>query len=330
MTKAEPFVSFFGLSIGEWGVNVFFFVSGFLIAKSWFSRQNLIDFVWARVKRIYPALWSSTLFHILVASVFWTYVPMTEFLSSSSTVSYLFKNSTMLPLVGAQLVLPGTFKGWDGRFNVPLWTLPVELQMYGLLAVLGVTGILRWRGIAVVMLTVSAIVWWSSELKLFEIVDAYRFRLMFFFFIGVAFFSFSEQIVVSSKWMMMSGIALLSLWLFPKGLRVVGLAVLTPGLVCWAAYIQGGVIRKFNRMGDYSYGLYIFAFPLQVFLFREMIGSHFSPYVHFVASEAATLLMAIPSWHFIEKRALNAELPPILVRLRSYCSGSKRSDEEKR
>jgi len=33
----------------------------------------------------------------------------------------------------------------------------------------------------------------------------------------------------------------------------------------WLAYIPGGVIRRFNELGDYSYGIYIYAFPLQGF-----------------------------------------------------------------
>ena len=66
--------------------------------------------------------------------------------------------------------------------------------------------------------------------------------------------------------------------------------------------MPGGVIRRFNRIGDYSYGLYILCFPIQqaFVAFDPAIG----PGALFLCSFPAVLAVAILSWHFIEHPAL--------------------------
>ena len=73
-------------------------------------------------------------------------------------------------------------------------------------------------------------------------------------------------------------------------------------LLFWLAYVPGGVIRKFNRLGDYSYGVYIYAFPVQqslVALVPAMTVAALQP-----AALAATMSLAALSWHCIESKAL--------------------------
>jgi len=67
-------------------------------------------------------------------------------------------------------------------------------------------------------------------------------------------------------------------------------------------YGIGGRIRAFNRIGDYSYGVYIYAFPLQGLV--QWIHPGASPLEKTAYATILTLLFAIPSWHLIEKPAL--------------------------
>ena len=53
---------------------------------------------------------------------------------------------------------------------------------------------------------------------------------------------------------------------------------------------------------DYSYGLYIFAYPVQQTLIWGTGMT--SPALHIAASLAITLMLAMLSWHFIEEPAL--------------------------
>lgn len=59
---AEPLVQLCGLSLGSWAVDVFFVVSGFLVTKSWYRREDLVGFLYARFMRIFPALWVAVFF----------------------------------------------------------------------------------------------------------------------------------------------------------------------------------------------------------------------------------------------------------------------------
>jgi peptidoglycan/LPS O-acetylase OafA/YrhL len=74
--------------------------------------------------------------------------------------------------------------------------------------------------------------------------------------------------------------------------------------VFWFALIPGGAIRRFNELGDYSYGLYIFAWPMMQTAF--LIAPELSPHELFILSTPAILLAAAASWHWVERPALDA------------------------
>ncbi|MCI0501914.1 MAG: acyltransferase, partial [Epsilonproteobacteria bacterium] len=62
--------------------------------------------------------------------------------------------------------------------------------------------------------------------------------------------------------------------------------------------------KVFSKTGDYSYGLYIYAFPVQqtlVHFYREDMNV----YIFFVASFVITFILSILSWHLFEKKILN-------------------------
>jgi len=55
-TAAEPLKELTRWSAGSHAVNIFFSLSGFMVAASWERSRNLFDFVIARILRIMPAL----------------------------------------------------------------------------------------------------------------------------------------------------------------------------------------------------------------------------------------------------------------------------------
>jgi peptidoglycan/LPS O-acetylase OafA/YrhL len=72
--------------------------------------------------------------------------------------------------------------------------------------------------------------------------------------------------------------------------------------VLYLAYVPKGWLLHFNRLGDYSYGLYLFAFPIQQAL--KAVWPGLQPWPMFASAALLTLLCAIASWHLIEKPAL--------------------------
>lgn len=76
---------------------------------------------------------------------------------------------------------------------------------------------------------------------------------------------------------------------------------LTYGLL-WFALVLAGAIRRFDLIGDYSYGIYIICFPIQQTL--VMLDPQITPSWLLLCSFPAVLAFAILSWHFIEHPAL--------------------------
>ena len=72
--------------------------------------------------------------------------------------------------------------------------------------------------------------------------------------------------------------------------------------VFWCAYVPDGWIRKYNNLGDYSYGLYIYAFPVHQTLAALRPG--IAPLPMFLAAFPLSLGLAVVSWHVVEKPSL--------------------------
>jgi len=77
---AEPFKISLGLTLGTIAVDIFFITSGFLIASSFFEKNNIIAFVWARILRIYPALIIALIFCVFMVGLFFTTNMTSEYL----------------------------------------------------------------------------------------------------------------------------------------------------------------------------------------------------------------------------------------------------------
>lgn len=307
ITTKEPVERIFGAGLGHFGVDVFFFVSGLLICKSWYRHASLADFVWARVARIYPALWVSTLIFAFGFGSALSSLNLIEYLSHPSTWSYVLENSSMLPGIGAQIYLPGVFDGH--AFNTPLWTLPHEIQMYTLLAVLGVSGLLRLRASCAILALfgLAQMVLHANGLSSYEAEG--RSRFIFFFFSGALAYQYRDIIRVGHS-LLFAGLAVTLvgyLGATELPVRRLALSLALPTYTLWFAYAMQGRIKAYNNLGDYSYGIYIYAFPVQMAIAGLDWGA--TPLIRFILAMVLVLPPAYFSWHFLESRALKLKRP---------------------
>jgi peptidoglycan/LPS O-acetylase OafA/YrhL len=314
-SAAEPFFRTMGRGLGDFGVDIFFVVSGFLVTKSLLGKDSVGTFAWARLTRVFPALWLSTLIWVLVAGLLLSPLSAGTFWSQSETLTYILKNSTMLPGAGAQVELPNAFPFTVDAFNIPLWTLPHELQMYGLLAVLGAVGLARrgWIFIGIATFGLVGLILDHAGMDLG--LGATRLRFLFFFFAGASLYSYRNFILLRQSvfWGLCSAVLCVCLLTREMAIRQLALAIATPYLVLALAYGPRGPIRRFNAFGDYSYGIYIFAFPLQLMLANYLQVDR--PLMLFLFSMCAVLPLAALSWHYVESKLLKVPAPAWVERV---------------
>ena len=90
--------------------------------------------------------------------------------------------------------------------------------------------------------------------------------------------------------------------LFLKGASLGLYPFLLCYLVLWCALVPGGVLTHYRKLGDYSYGLYLWQFPIQQCLARAVPG--LQPWSMMALAFPITLVFAVASWTWIESPAL--------------------------
>lgn len=132
-------------------------------------------------------------------------------------------------------------------------------------------------------------------------ISAIGIRLFSMFFIGVAFFVWRDSIVLSSRAFYIA-LIVIALSAFQKDSFFVVYNILLAYVVFYIAYIPSGKIRNFNKVGDFSYGIYIYAFPVQQTVIA--LVADISVLSLIFVSFIITMICAFISWHVIENRCL--------------------------
>jgi peptidoglycan/LPS O-acetylase OafA/YrhL len=294
-------------TLGGLGVLIFFSVSGFLVAQSWSADPHVLRFAARRLLRIWPGLAAVVLLATFVWGPLVSPLPWREYLRQPQLPEYL--HNLWFDMKGA---LPIDFQGNALRFavNGPLWTIPLELKCYLVLGLLGVSGLLRWKWLVITLTAAVAYRYAIVEARGDLLADhlgwtlEQHFLLEFglFFAMGVVLQYFFDgdprrmgAIVIAS---VVAGLAAIHL-----ERPLLGLLLVVPCTVLWIATASTPVLRSVGRFGDFSYGLYIFAFPIQQTLIWLNKGRlSWAPL--FLVTLVACLAMAFMSWHLVEKRAL--------------------------
>lgn len=317
-----------GATAGEWwpygsrwalsnlAVPMFFVLSGFLVTAS-VDRLRFDQFLINRLVRIVPGLTVVVLFAGFVLGPLLTVDSLSAYFHDKEFHSY-FLNAIGLH----RDALPGLFvTNPEQKINGSLWTVPHEVSCYFLLVILSVAGVLRHRWLvlaATLGLYAAAILvfyldragirfpFWSSLTYIFLWRGAAH--LVPLFLTGVLFYRFRYEIPRRGLLAFLSAALLVTVavvgdapwedipmvWLFTAPLFAY-LAIYL-GLSAWFAIpLLAGL--------DYSYGIYLYGYPVQQTLIHFMPGMR-NYVLFFFVSAVPTVLLAALSWHFIEKPAL--------------------------
>lgn len=296
----QPMEVLTGHALGALAVWVFFAVSGYFIAASFARSRSIADFLAARGLRLFPGLLVSLLVVTLGMGPFVSTLGPVAYLGHPETWMAILRNIT---LVSPQYTLPGVFEtNPHPTVQGSIWTLIHEVLCYGLVFLAGVAGLLHRRR----AMTVAILVWlglWilPGVVELPVPGRAMQTReLSFPFVLGMTFWLWRDRLPLS-VWGV-AGTVALAVALQDTAFGFAALCLAIAYVTFWLAYVPRGAIRAFNRLGDYSYGMYIYAFPVQglaVWLFGPM-----TPWENIALALPATLVCAVLSWHLVEHPAL--------------------------
>ncbi len=307
-------------------VDFFFVISGFLVTASWRRDPRLGPYLRKRTLRIYPAF--------LLASAFCAFVVGP--LGADNTAAYWrgfhgLKFALYLFLLPADVVGPdrtGLFahQPYPGVLDGSFWTLRYEFELYLLVAAFGLLGLFRPRarlGVALLFALLS-LVYAVSQVTGWAVVPDREFawagsparwlRLLVCFLSGMTVCLWRDRLPFSRLGLGVSlGVLALAAGM-GEGLDA-ALPLFGAYALFYAAFAPGLRLQGFACYGDFSYGVYLFAFPIQQLLVRDF-GPHLTPGRLFLAAFALTLACAALSWHLVEKPALAwkraTPRPPIL------------------
>lgn len=288
-------------------VDGFFAISGFLIASSWVRNPSLREFSVARALRIFPGLWVCLFVVAFVIAPIGVAIQggsPGELLWSRGPIDYVLNNSVLnvyhTGIAGTPRNVP--YPGvWDGV----LWTLIFELLCYVAVALAGLAGLLnrRWPAAAVfaLFLGLSALVSYPVAAVPTVLQMVARFSLVFA--AGTLLHQFRDAIPARWSWVAVSTAVVVAAGLLTPNYRVLAALPLAYAVVTSGALLHH---QRLRLRTDLSYGVYIYAWPMQQLLVICGMG-FLDPPVFAMVAAVVTLPLATLSWFLVEKRALSVK-----------------------
>lgn len=283
----------------------FFVISGFLVAKSFVNTPSLKEYFIKRAKRILPAYVVVVVFSVLIFS-FFSSADFSDYFSDSNTCKYLGWNLIFLNFM--QPCLPGLFEGnLLCAVNGALWTLKVEEGFYIVLPLIfyAIKKTKRPILILVSLYFLSLLYWFMMDSYFNKPLLAKQLPgYLSYFVTGILLFLNFEFIMKFKKTILtVSVLALACYYLFCLQTDMFYPAAFGCIVIIMAYNLP--FLNNFGKYGDFTYGLYIYHFPI-IQLFRQYnLFERYNPFAMAIAVILITLFFAVLSWFLIERRFLD-------------------------
>lgn len=306
-----------GDNAGGWAVFGFFAISGYLITGSRLG-NDVGTYVVHRVARIFPA------FLVCLIATAFVFAPigyiaqhgsLEGFLTTPTTpVNYVLSNLTLRMNTYTVAGTPGDVPypgAWDGS----LWSLYYEFLCYVIVGLLASIGFMRRSPIGLGAAYVASVVLWARLDFLGSYVEnnfdlQMLARLLPFFLAGGLLFMLRRRLVLTWPLGLLALVASVASAVLIDGWGAqLAAPLLAYGFLCLGAVLP---CPDFVRRNDVSYGIYIYAFPVQQLLM--IAGAHAWPLAVFdLAAAVVVAPLAAASWFLVER--------PVMRRARRATAG---------
>lgn len=283
-------------SFGAIAVAFFFVLSGYLIFQSLENSKSLLDYFWKRSLRLFPALFVMLCFSMVIIAFlnykvlfhkdFWLYLP----------------NNLSLYRVQYNIVGIFTKNPYPNAINGSLWSLAYEFTMYILISFLFfVKTSISKRNILIIAFIVSVLCTALNPNFLSIFYKSIHLEPALFYKLSALFFGGALMNYVKIKFNIKFFILLLgflSISFYYEVFHITS-SFIFPILIIPLGNSYFKHFQLPDKLGDISYGVYIYAFFIQqVFMnFFDL-----SPLLLFTLSTIVTYLLSYFSWHLVEKQ----------------------------
>lgn len=316
---------------------------------SWQNRRSLGDYAKKRFLRIYPGLFVTSLVCMFIvgplgaddAHTYWHDLRAGHL----SGALHFF-----LDLLLLQAAMPPIFTHLPvaGSVNAPLWTIMLEIRCYVLVAVLGTAAALIGRRLPRPLLLslplllfvtiyvvyvlcctgyLATVVGWvpvnpashaGHVLAKIGTLQGVVPRMLLYFLSGMCLYLY--RAFIPYKWpLALTALAILFASIYGVPLIAYTLPLAGAYLLLFIAFVPSP-LATFGTKTDLSYGLYLYAFPVQ-----QLLILHYGPQFYGLRYPVTALFctalliasgLALLSWHFVEKPSLRLKKVSLPDRLR--------------
>lgn len=285
---------------------MFFALSGFLVAGSLERAKGLTTFLGLRAFRIFPALIVDTIFCALIIGPLVTTLPLQDYFQHADFQHYM---GNALGIIHYHL--PGVFQNNPTDLvNGQLWTIPMELECYIVIAGLALFGThLRPRLFAALILGFSLVL---EARVLWAGASPWAGRtLVMCFLAGIALY-INRAAIPWSRALFLLCAAFTVASLFDQ--RLVYLSPFPAAYTTAYLGLTNPTKIALLKKGDYSYGLFLYGFPIQQVLVYQFPWAR-DWYLNILTAIPLTFIFAALSWHWIESPILERKV--ILKKIQS-------------
>jgi peptidoglycan/LPS O-acetylase OafA/YrhL len=295
---------------GHIAVSGFFIISGFLIIRSYWTSKSVMDYFIKRCKRLLPA-YVLVVFLCGLGLFFLSNISIENYFKSPLLLKYFVSNLLFLNFL--QPTVPGVFsQNLVQSVNGSLWTIKVEVSFY--LVVPFLAYLLN------IFKTKRAINWFLAGLYLFGLV--YNFGLLSlsektgnnfysilahqlpgfiqYFVVGVFYAINFDFIKKYEKYLLIPAIGIVAFYYFAGNEYFLPIGL---GIILMFLAFGFSFLNDIGKNGDYSYGVYLFHFPI-IQILIALGYFQLNPAVSMLLTLGTVFSVAYLSWHLLEKRVL--------------------------